>query len=389
MKIVMLCDFYNENLEYQENLLAKYYTKNGHEVTIIASTFESIFDYYAGKYNSKVNSKEYDLDSIKIIKQPYAFNFFNKIKKLKNVDNILNQVKPNLIFAHDIHLNLFEAVSYVKKNSDCKIIMDYHADYMNSAKNWLSLNLLHKIIRKQILYKVKPHIKKIFPVVPTSAKFLNEVYGISYNEMELLILGSDTDTINNIRLTGEYLNIRNKYNIPKDAIVIVSGGKLTPFKKTELLIEAFFKISNPNLYLLIIGDTGAENIEYKKYLLDSTKNNDKIYFTGWLNTQEVYAHMLASDIAVFPKSQSVLWQQAISCGLPLIVGLVGGNDVSYLNKYNCIIELEEYEITSMTIASRIKTLLDDKQLLTNMHNNSRKTADELLNYNKIILQTLV
>ena len=46
MKIVMLCDFYFESLEYQENLLVRYYRKHGHEVVVIASTFDSVFDYY-------------------------------------------------------------------------------------------------------------------------------------------------------------------------------------------------------------------------------------------------------------------------------------------------------------------------------------------------------
>ena len=34
-----------------------------------------------------------------------------------------------------------------KKNTNCKMILDYHADYSNSAHGWLSLNILHKIIK--------------------------------------------------------------------------------------------------------------------------------------------------------------------------------------------------------------------------------------------------
>ena len=47
MKIVMLCDAYFDGLQYQENLLNKYYKKIGHEVIILASNFKDIFDYYA------------------------------------------------------------------------------------------------------------------------------------------------------------------------------------------------------------------------------------------------------------------------------------------------------------------------------------------------------
>ena len=38
MKILMLCDFYHESLEYQEQLCAKFYVKHGHAVTVVTST---------------------------------------------------------------------------------------------------------------------------------------------------------------------------------------------------------------------------------------------------------------------------------------------------------------------------------------------------------------
>ena len=66
MKILMLCDFYNHSLQYQENFLSKYYTKQSHEVTIVASTFESIFDYMSNKYDCKVPESENIVDGVKI-----------------------------------------------------------------------------------------------------------------------------------------------------------------------------------------------------------------------------------------------------------------------------------------------------------------------------------
>lgn len=42
MKILMLCDLYIEDAEYQENLMTKYYKKLGHEIIIIASLFDFV-----------------------------------------------------------------------------------------------------------------------------------------------------------------------------------------------------------------------------------------------------------------------------------------------------------------------------------------------------------
>ena len=384
----MLCDLFIDSLQYQENLLAKYYVKNGHDVVVIASTFNNTFDFFANKYNKNIPASSYDFNGIKIVKQPYSINIYNRLRKLKNVAKILQEEKPDLIFAHDIYLDLTEAARYVKNNPECRLIMDYHADYSNSAKNWLSLNILHKIIRKYILYKAKPYISKIFPVVPESAKFLNEVYGIPHSEMELLILGSDTDLADEMKTTGQASKIRDQYNISKHDIVIFTGGKITPFKRTDLVIEAFLKIPNQNVHLFIVGDTSEENKTYKNHLLDISNGNDRIHFTGWLNTFDIYKYMSACDIAVFPKSQSVLWQQAISSGLALIVGLVLGNNVSYLNKYKCIIELKENEITSGIIVEKIAALLNNRDLLKEIQESALKTSNELLNYDKIVIQTL-
>lgn len=51
MNIVMICDFFSPDLDYQENLMLKYLVKAGHKVTVIASTFESISNYLLNQYD--------------------------------------------------------------------------------------------------------------------------------------------------------------------------------------------------------------------------------------------------------------------------------------------------------------------------------------------------
>ncbi|RFN32554.1 hypothetical protein, partial [Salmonella enterica] len=74
VKILMLCDFYNKNLEYQENLLTRYYIKHGHEVVVIASTFESVFDYYDDKHDKNIKAHTFFDGKAKIIKLQYRYN---------------------------------------------------------------------------------------------------------------------------------------------------------------------------------------------------------------------------------------------------------------------------------------------------------------------------
>jgi glycosyltransferase involved in cell wall biosynthesis len=397
MKIVMLCDFYSPALSYQENFLTKYYTKHGHRVVVVAATFESIFDYMSDRYNKKVKANEETINGSRIIKLPYSLNIFHKLRRFngKRVSQILTEEKPDLIFSHNIALNLWEVVKYKKKNPACRIIMDYHTDYSNSAKNWLSLNILHKIIRKSFLYAVIKYIDKIYSIVPAGFIFLKEVYGIPYNKMELLPLGVDIDKSREILLQEKGKTVRKELQIPANAFVIFTGGKLDPVKRTDLLMEAVLRLNNPEIHLIVAGDFREQYADYKSRLEEMVKGSEQIHFTGWIKGDEMYHYMNASDMAIFPASQSVLWQQAIGMGLPLILGHVCSvkgktwvQDTDYLNANNNVIILDKYHITAQEIAQQIKRLADNPDLLDSMKKGALKTAEEFLSYDKIVQQTI-
>ena len=114
-------------------------------------------------------------------------------------------------------------------------------------------------------------------------------------------------------------------------------------------------------------------------------------FVGWVHGTDVYRYMDACDFAVFPASQSVLWQQAMSMGLPLIVGegtTIGNQDPSYMNLFNNMIILPMADIRSDVIAERIRELMDNPANLRGRQSGALRATDELLNYDKIVLQTL-
>jgi glycosyltransferase involved in cell wall biosynthesis len=263
----------------------------------------------------------------------------------------------------------------------------------------VSLNILHKIIRKAFLYTGLKDIDKIYPVVPAGFVFLNEVYGIPYEKMELLPLGCNMDKVDEVRRQNKGKIIRHNLHIPDDAFVVFTGGKLDPVKRTDLLIESFLKLSYPNVHLIIAGTFREEYVAYKLKIEQMIKNNKQIHFTGWLNGEEVYDYMNASDIAVFPASQSVLWQQSIGMGLPLILGtitkingkiFVQGAD--YLNINNNIIFLDKNKTSDIEIISEIskiiKKLIKDPLLMKRMREGAIKTAEEFLDYAIIARKTL-
>lgn len=385
MKIVMLCEFFNENLEFQENLLVKYYVKHGHQVTVITSTFESVFDYYTDRHDNRTPPRTYEHGGARVIKLPYRYNILNRLRAYTSIAPILEEEKPDLIYVHDIMPNFPEAVRYLERRPAVRMIMDYHADYSNSGRNQLSLKVLHGTLRKWFLDRARPYLSRIFPVVPASVTFLHEIYKVPLAEMEVLPLGADTDFCEHVRKSGARGELRRSIGIQDTEIVIFTGGKLTPAKKTELLIEA---VAGLPVHLVIAGDSSVADSDYKRSLIELAAGNPRIHFVGWLDKEGMYRHMHMADLAVFPASQSVVWQQCIAMGLPLIAGDMGHQDISYLNLEDNIIVLPRQMISAVHLAEAIGKLIENPARMRHMAAGALKVADEHLNWNKLIYRTL-
>lgn len=389
MKIVMVCEFFDPELAFQENLLLKYYRKHGHDVTIITSTYRNVFDYYYGKHDKSVPDSVEEQYGGKIVRLRFRYNLMNKLKSYARFGEVLAAERPDFIFVHDITPDFPAMVAYVRKHPSVKMIMDYHADYSNSGKNWISLKILHGVIRRYFLDRARPHLAKILPIIPAGFTFLDEIYGVRMDEMELLTLGADTDLVKEIQAGNPRAKVRGPLGIPDQALVIVTGGKIERHKRTELLIEAVRLTGRPDIHLLIAGKFAPDDPDYEALVHKAASGiAGRVHFVGWLNGPDMFQHMSASDLAVFPASQSVLWLQAIANGLPLVVGDTGGQAPDYVNTHDNIIILRDAEISAGHLAEVIGTLAASPTKRRAMADGARKATAAMLDYDAITEQTL-
>ena len=388
MKILMLCDFYHESLEYQEQLCAKFYVKHGHAVTVVTSTHESVFDYMADRHDNTPPSRAYEHGGVKIIRLPYRYNILHRLKAFKRIDDLLESEAPDLIFVHDIMLNFPDCVRYLRRHSRARMIMDYHADYSNSGKNAVSRNILHGVCRKWFLDQARPYLSKIFPIVPASATFLHEIYKVPFSEMELLPLGANIEAAAAARQSGARQILRATLGIRDEDIVIFTGGKLTPAKKTELLLAAAARLKQFPIHVVIVGQAGAAHAAYGEELSRLAAADSRVHMVGWLNQDDLNRHLAMADLAVFPASQSILWQQAIAMGLPLIVGDAGHQDISYLNLEDNIIILRQAEIVADRLGQAIASVIGDPRRLRAMSEGALRVASEHLDWDRLLQRTL-
>ena len=134
-----------------------------------------------------------------------------------------------------------------------KIFVDGHTDFVNSAKGWVSKNILHKIIYRWCAREILPYTQKFYGTLPTRVDFFNKIYKIPQDKIELLEFGVD-DSVFNISLKNEIRKSKRKeLGLSADDFVIVSGGKIDYRKNIHLLIDAMSLISDQKIKLILFG----------------------------------------------------------------------------------------------------------------------------------------
>lgn len=315
MKIVHLClsNFFIDNYSYQENMLTKYHVKMGHEVTVIASLVSFNKDGKPCLLSSP--SERMDEDGYKVIrlayKKPMRIN--RRLRRYERFYEVLVAENPDMIFSHCISFaDITVLVEYLRKHPKVRLYGDSHTDYINSARNFLSKHVLHKVIWRHYAKKLEPYLTKCYGVTPMRCRFLKEMYHLNPDIIEFLPMGVDDEAIPENR--GEVRDsIRKELGVPENAFLIMTGGKIDQRKNTHVLLEAIKRIDNPNLHLVICGVLAPE-MEYLQELFDS-----RIHYLGWCNAQRVMDCMVAADMACFPGTHSTLWEQAVGVGLPAVL----------------------------------------------------------------------
>ena len=75
-------------------------------------------------------------------------------------------------------------------------------------------------------------------------------------------------------------------------------------------------------------------------------------------------------------------------GLPLIVGDVGHQSISYLNLENNIVILPKQDIRSDKLAEAITKVISNPGRMREMSEGAMRVSNEHLNWDKLILRTL-
>lgn len=383
MKVVHLClaCFFPDAFSYQENLLPKYHKDLGYDVEVIASLESFNKD---GKFIILEPCKPYINEyGIKVTRLEYKYNnkFAKKIKIYKNTYNTIRNAKPDILFIHGLQFwDMHEVVRYLKEHRNVSVFVDNHADFSNSATNWLSLNILHKILWKHCAHIINDYTKKFFGVLPARVDFLEQVYNLPETKCELLVMGADDEEVERTSSNANQIEVKRRLGIREGDFVIVTGGKIDGWKKqTLLLMEAVNKIHKDNIKLLIFGPVAEEIVASFDLLM-----NENIIHIPWADAKSSYDYFSIADLVVFPGRHSVYWEQAAGCGKPMICKYWQGT--THVDMGGNVIFL--YNDSVDEIMKNISHLYCDNESLSKMQKIAESTGKSFFSYRQIAKRSL-
>lgn len=380
MKITHIClaASYVEGFGYQENILTEFHSEKN-EVSVLTSDFAFDSKYKKVERRKKDYINDYGihikvLNENKILKKLHLRGFKNLYKELK-------KFSPDIIFVHGGQfISLKDVVKYCKNYPKVKLYIDQHADYYNTPVDTLKRRIAHKIIFGYWMRKAIKYCNKFWGVTPWRCQYLEEVYGIPKEKIDLLVMGGDDRFIHFEKMPKLREEIRNSLKLKDDDFVILTGGKIDKTKNIHLLMQAVKELSEEKIKLVIFGQPNDE----MEPLVKKLSENSNIINIGWLASTKVYDYFLSSDLVCFPGTHSVLWEQACACGVPIVVkdwpGMhhvdVGGN-CTFLNN-DSVEEIKEV----------ISELYRDKEKYHKMKEVAMKKGISTFSYKKISMKAI-
>ena len=356
--------------------LSKRLIKDGHEVTVV--TYRDNAD--VPEYENDKGENVYRVDNYMI----HPNNFIDWIMQLnfnmlsKATEIINKEGGFDVIHAHDWLVTY--AAKSLKNAYDIPIVATIHATeagrnsgihdetqrYINDTEWLLTYEATEVIVNSNYM---KNEIQRLF--------------GLPFDKINVIPNGINLSNFTGIERDYDF---RRQYAMDNEKIILYVG-RLVYEKGVQHLIAAMPKIlSNYNDAKLIIAGRGGMMDELRAEA-SNLGLNDKIYFTGYLNSKQVQKMYKCADVAVFPSTYEpfgIVALEAMLAGVPTVVSDVGGLDEIVTHGVD---GMKSYAGNANSIADSVTALLYDHQLATNVSKKAKQKVKDQFNWEKIAQDT--
>jgi len=322
MRIVHIMSWYIPKMGYQENFLPSEQKKLGHDVKIITSDRHPLYPGINDN-NRKVKPGKYLDKDIEIYRLPVFFEYRKSGELfLKGLKKSLTELKPDVVHVHSAFSPMaLQGIRY-QKTTGYKLFIDDHSHMGNYAIDTFAKKLYMKVV-KRYYHRNKKRVSCLLPVQYSSEKILKNNLPSDIN-IRLLHLGANDSIFR--PSVEDRREIRKKYDIGDNEILIITSGKFDDTKDIDFLIESLQDILKNDKYKLVIIGNGPNEYMNRLEGLSKKIGKGKISFIDFLNNSELNKYYNAADIGVWPGNHSIGVIEAISSGLPVVLP---DNDVAY------------------------------------------------------------
>jgi glycosyltransferase involved in cell wall biosynthesis len=231
-----------------------------------------------------------------------------------HVASLLAGLRPDVLHTHQIGPAWY--LSQVAPSFKIPLLHTEHGNPFARAHSSVA------VMKQRLLYAQTSRRLGLFCCVSQDiAKAMARFRTVPRRLLDVIPNGISTDEPRGLASAPE---IRAQWDIPSDAMVIGTVGRLDEVKRQDLLIDAFSQLEpGANRYLLLVGD-GPERGRLEHRVMDLGLQ-DRIRFTGFQSQPEAYYR--AMDVFVLTSRSEGLplsLLEAWAAGKPAVCTAVGG-----------------------------------------------------------------
>ena len=333
------------------------------------------YDIKVVTFNTDNVSSRERINGVEIYRLP-VFNFlktrFPIPKPNKEFRALMKEISSNnfiyLVANTRFYISTFLANNISRRKRKPLIIIDHGSGHMQM--NNLILNFSGSSYEHLITNYLKSNKTLFFGVSEKVNKWLKHFkinsQGVIYNSVDV-----NYKIMNNC-------DLRKKYNLPQDSIIIVFAGRLIIEKGILILLNVFKKIAsrNSNTYLFVAGDGPLMKDIKTNYSFNHT------FILGNIEYDDVMNLLNNSDIVAvpsyYPEGLPTLLLEAGINNCAVIATPQGGTEeVITDNEHGIIIEQK----SENSLEDALERLIDDEILRKKLASNLMKRVESDFNWN--------
>lgn len=340
--------------------------QTGHKPTLI-NIFENE-DLAEKSYKSKIDQlREKKIKVFTLDKRDH-----NPLSLVNTIRELLKHLSPDIVHTHMAYADLLGSLA--AKLNNHKIISTRHHDYGSSLKEIIKFAGYHSIANQL-------HDRTI--AVSNNTKTLIETFEVGLNKVEVIHHGCKDDQKNKEKCREKILM---ELNIPTDATIFGTVGRLIALKGHEHVLQAIDKLSieNEKLYWLIIGD-GPEMVNLQSSI-EEKGLGEQTFLLGFRN--DISTLMSAMDWLIHPTTAEafgLVLIEAMRQSTPIIASNAGAiPEIVKDGETGFIFPSRNVEV----LQKKMEHVINNPEIIQRMGANSRRIYEDKFTLDIMFQKTL-